>query len=87
MGKNRLSASVSLVLLLVLSLPSRAFAYGDPSGGFLFQMLTPLAAVFWGAWLILAGRVRKRFRKIVHRLGLTAHDEEGSKEERTQEEN
>ena len=41
--------------------------YGDPSGGFLFQFLAPLTAVLWGGWLILAGRIRKGFSKLMRR--------------------
>lgn len=67
-----------LVLSVVLLIPSHAFAYGDPSGGYLFQMLTPLAAVLWGGWLIFAGAIRKRVTKIARRIGFSA-PEEGTK--------
>jgi len=66
--KNRSSLFLVVFLLLALSVPSRAFAYGDPSGGFLFQTLTPLVALLWGTWLIFAGGVRKRLVKIVRRI-------------------
>lgn len=53
---------------MILAKPSYALAYGDPTGGFLFQTLTPLAAVLWGAWMIFAGNIRKSFRKAIYRI-------------------
>jgi len=50
-------------------------AYGDPSGGFLFQFLAPLTAVLWGGWLILAGRIRKRFGRLIRRPPDRARDQ------------
>jgi len=48
------------LLSLIVAAPSPAYAYGDPTGGQLFQILAPLLAVIWGAWLIFANNVRKR---------------------------
>jgi len=53
--------------MVISPIPAFAFAYGDPSGGLLFQVLTPLVAVLWGGWLILAGRVRKKLNKLFRR--------------------
>jgi len=36
-----------------------AYAYGDPTGGVLFQVLMPALAAVWGIWLVFASRVRK----------------------------
>ncbi len=55
--------------------PARLFAYGDPSGGYLFQILTPLAAMLWGAWLIFAGAIRRRLEKIFRRTRLATPGE------------
>jgi hypothetical protein len=66
--KSGLKISLFLLLLIILARPSDALAYGDPSGGFLLQTLTPLAAMLWGAWMIFAGTIRKRFRKAIHRM-------------------
>jgi hypothetical protein len=60
---------------MILATPSYALAYGDPTGGFLFQTLTPLAAVLWGAWMIFAGNIRKSFRKAIHRIRGTVPEE------------
>lgn len=60
--------SLFFLLWIVLATPSFALAYGDPSGGFLFQTLAPLAAVLWGAWMIFAGSILKGFRKAVDRM-------------------
>jgi hypothetical protein len=66
----------SLLFLLVLSLlvPARAYAYGDPSGGFLFQVLTPILAALWGAGMILATMLRKRLSKLFGRIRRTSHN-------------
>jgi hypothetical protein len=59
--RNRRSVSITVVLLIaVVVTPQFAYAYGDPTGGQLFQILAPLLAVIWGAWLIFANNVRKR---------------------------
>ena len=55
-------------MFFVLRLSAHAIAYGDPSGGMLFQVLTPLAAVLWGGWLIFAGGVRKRLGKLFRKF-------------------
>jgi hypothetical protein len=36
------------------------YAYGDPSGGALFQILMPVLAAVWGVWLIFANSIRRR---------------------------
>lgn len=88
MAKNRTSPSFYFLFFLVVALPSRAFAYGDPSGGLLFQMLTPLAALLWGAWLIFANSVRKRFGVIARRLGFSGRSESNNESaEEAQDEN
>jgi hypothetical protein len=70
--------SLFVILTLLLAAPARAFAYGDPSGGYLFQVLTPLAAMLWGGWLIFAGAIRKKLGKIFHRTRLATPEEPGS---------
>ena len=74
-----------IVVLLVLKLPLRAVAYGDPSGGFLFQMLTPLVAVLWGGWLIFAGGVRKRVGRLIARFRSATPDDDGEPSKGTSE--
>ena len=49
--------TVVIMLFLVSAMP--AYAYGDPSGGTLFQILMPALAGFWAMWMILANRIRK----------------------------
>ncbi len=70
-----LQISLFFLLLIILAKPSYALAYGDPSGGFLLQTLTPLAAVLWGAWMIFAGSIRKNVRKAIHRVRGTVPEE------------
>jgi hypothetical protein len=55
-------------LLLVLVVPAPAFAYGDPSGGFLFQVLTPIVAALWGAWMAFAHNITKRLANVIGRM-------------------
>jgi hypothetical protein len=62
---------------MALELPAHALAYGDPSGGLLFQMLTPLVAVLWGGWLIFAGGVRKRIGRLIGRFRSVTPEHEG----------
>jgi hypothetical protein len=69
--------SLPILVLLALELPAHGIAYGDPSGGFLFQMLTPLAAVLWGGWLIFAGGVRKKIGRLVGRFRSATPDDDG----------
>jgi hypothetical protein len=66
--KRTVQLSLVLLLLTVLAAPLPAFAYGDPSGGLLFQTLTPLLAILWGAWMIFANRVRQGVRKAIVRI-------------------
>jgi hypothetical protein len=65
--KNRLKFSLFVFLLLVLAVPAPAFAYGDPSGGFLFQVLTPIVALLWGAWLAFAHNFHKFVSRVINR--------------------
>ena len=75
LGRPRFRLSLFVVICFVPVMPLRALAYGDPSGGFLFQMLTPLVAVLWGSWLIFAGKIRKRLRKVIYRMRGVAVDD------------
>src|SRR4030095_5346833 len=61
-------SAVLVVAFVVIVLPLPLFAYGDPTGGALFQILGPLLAVLWGAWMIFANGVRKRVGNLVRRL-------------------
>jgi hypothetical protein len=61
-----------VVLLSATALP--AFAYADPSGGSLFQILMPLLAMIWGTWMILANKIRRGMVKLFNRLRGTVQD-------------
>jgi hypothetical protein len=54
------------ILLLLPVLP--CYAYGDPSGGMLFQVLMPALAALWGMWIIFADRVRRRARVLFRKM-------------------
>jgi hypothetical protein len=69
---NRRHYVFVVVLLLVTALP--AFAYADPSGGSLFQILMPLLAMIWGTWMILANKIRRGMVKLFNRLRGTVQD-------------
>jgi hypothetical protein len=53
----RLKISVLVVLCMLVGIP--AYAYGDPSGGALFQVLMPMLAALWATWMIFANQVRR----------------------------
>ena len=55
-----------VTLFMLIGIP--AFAYGDPSGGVLFQILMPLLAAIWASWMIFANRVRRLFANCVRKL-------------------
>lgn len=62
----RLTLAIALV-----SFHSSAFAYIDPNtGGFLFQMLAPLVAIFMSVWMFFSNQVKAvwhRIRKVFNR--------------------
>jgi hypothetical protein len=55
-GRHPLFVAMVFVFLGV----SPCYAYGDPSGGALFQILMPVLAALWGMWLIFANNIRRR---------------------------
>jgi hypothetical protein len=57
---------VGVVLFLLAAMP--AHAYGDPTGGSLFQVLMPLLAGLWAMWMIFANRVRRTFSLFYRKL-------------------
>ena len=62
-------------LLLLLSLPTPAWAYVDPNaGGLLFQLLAPLFAALVGGWLFLRRWIADTARRLWRRL--TGHQPE-----------
>ena len=65
---TRRYSAVLVVTFGVIVLPLPLYAYGDPTGGALFQILGPLLAVLWGAWMIFANGVRKRVGNLVRRF-------------------
>jgi ABC-type Co2+ transport system permease subunit len=56
----------AIMTFLLFALP--AYAYGDPTGGSLFQTLGPLLAILWGFWMILANSIRRLLINIRRRL-------------------
>ena len=57
---------VLMALITLVSLP--ASAYVDPSGGMLFQILMPMLAALWGAWIIFAQRIRRGMSNMLRKL-------------------
>jgi Na+/proline symporter len=55
-----------VTLFLLLGIP--AYAYADPSGGALFQILMPMLAALWATWMIFANRVRRMVTGLVRKL-------------------
>ncbi len=54
-----------VTMFLVAALP--CYAYGDPSGGALFQVLIPFLAALWGMWMIFANKVRRRVSNLLRK--------------------
>lgn len=65
-GVNRRVAVLFVVLFMLLGIP--AYAYGDPSGGALFQILMPMLAAIWGMWMIFANHLRRGIVAFLRKL-------------------
>ena len=63
---HRRQVVLFVTLFMLLGLP--AYAYADPSGGTLFQILMPMLAAIWATWMIFANRVRRTVGGFVRRL-------------------
>jgi hypothetical protein len=63
---HRRQTILFVTLFMLLGLP--AYAYGDPSGGTLFQILMPMLAALWAMWMIFANRVRRTVGGFVRKL-------------------
>jgi hypothetical protein len=57
---HRRSPVLLVVMVFVLLAVVPCYAYGDPSGGTLFQVLMPVLAAIWGMWMIFANNLRRR---------------------------
>jgi hypothetical protein len=62
-----------VTLFLLLGIP--AYAYADPSGGALFQILMPMLAAIWATWMIFANRVRRAVAGFVRKFRASEPDE------------
>jgi hypothetical protein len=62
-----------LSLFFLLGIP--AYAYGDPTGGTLFQILMPMLAAIWATWMIFANRVRRGIVNMIRKLRGSESDE------------
>ncbi len=56
------------IVLSFLLVGVPAYAYGDPTGGTLFQILMPTLAAIWATWMIFANRVRQFFAIVYRKL-------------------
>jgi hypothetical protein len=65
------------VVLFVLLPVLPVYAYGDPSGGLLFQVLMPTLAAIWGMWMVFANSIRRRLGNLLRRLRGTSIDQDG----------
>jgi hypothetical protein len=55
--RGRRALLIAMVVMLLGVLP--CYAYGDPTGGAIFQILMPILAAVWGMWLIFANKIRR----------------------------
>jgi hypothetical protein len=58
---RRANILVLVTLFILAAIPAKA--YGDPSGGALFQVLMPTLAAIWAVWMIFANHVRRTLGK------------------------
>jgi len=70
---HRRRVVVFVTLFMLLGVP--AYAYADPSGGTLFQILMPMLAAIWATWMIFANRVRRSFAGCWRKLWGSEPDE------------
>jgi hypothetical protein len=57
-----------------------AYAYGDPTGGTLFQVLLPMLAAVWAMFLIFANRIRRAVTGLVAKFRGVKPDDRTSQE-------
>jgi len=70
---KRTNLAILVVLIVLTGLP--AYAYADPSGGTLFQVLMPMLAALWATWMIFANRIRNAFTSLYRKLrGIEAEE-------------
>jgi hypothetical protein len=65
---------IFVFLMLMVALP--VYAYGDPTGGMLFQLLTPILAMIWGLWMILANSIRRGTANFVRKFRNVKSDDQ-----------
>ena len=70
---NRGHIILFVTLFMLTGLP--AYAYADPTGGTLFQVLMPMLAAIWATWMIFANRVRRGLAVLIRRLRGSEPDE------------
>jgi hypothetical protein len=75
---------IFVFLMLMVALP--AYAYGDPTGGMLFQLLTPILAMIWGLWMILANSIRRGTAKLIRRFRNVKPDDQVQPDEQAPQE-
>ncbi len=63
---RRVSIVVPVTLFMLIGIP--AYAYADPTGGALFQVLMPTLAALWGFWLIFANKLRRGLGAALRKL-------------------
>jgi hypothetical protein len=64
---------IVMVFVLLAVLP--CYAYADPSGGTLFQVLMPVLAAIWGMWMIFANNIRRRAANLLRKWrGISSDD-------------
>jgi hypothetical protein len=63
---NRRLLALFVAAFMLLGVP--CYAYADPSGGTLFQILMPMLAAIWGMWMIFAGKVRRFMASLLRKL-------------------
>jgi hypothetical protein len=74
---RRIEVVVPVALFMLIGIP--AYAYADPTGGALFQILMPTLAALWGMWLIFANKIRRGLGTVLRKLRGKTPDPQSTK--------
>ena len=75
---TRRHAVLFTIPFFLLGMP--AYAYGDPTGGTLFQVLLPMLAAVWAMFLIFANRIRRGISVLFGKLRGSKSEEQPRRE-------
>lgn len=75
---SRRPTALIAISFFLLGIP--AYAYGDPTGGTLFQVILPMLAAVWAMFLIFANRIRRGISRVFGKLRGSKPEEQPHRE-------